>query len=133
MTHLYPWSSDAGVLPANFWSPQSIVADPATSQGHLEMFALSRNTHQEFAEILSAQGTDEGLWSPLEPLNHVFAIFDSALADPGRDIAHEIPITRRKVGDYETLKLQPFGQDRSHQVRQEDWTGVIARSRCTCR
>ena len=37
---LYPWSFDAGVLPANFWSPQSIVADLATSQGRLEMFAL---------------------------------------------------------------------------------------------
>jgi hypothetical protein len=36
---LYPWSFDAGVLPANFWSPQSIVADLATSQGHLEIFA----------------------------------------------------------------------------------------------
>ena len=28
---IYPWSFDAGVLPANFWSPQSIVADLATS------------------------------------------------------------------------------------------------------
>ena len=36
---IYPWSFDAGVLPANFWSPQSIVADLATSQGHLELFA----------------------------------------------------------------------------------------------
>jgi len=36
---LYPWSFDAGMLPANFWSPQSIVADLATSQGHLEIFA----------------------------------------------------------------------------------------------
>ena len=36
---LYPWSFDAGVLPANFWSPQSIVADLSTSQGHLEIFA----------------------------------------------------------------------------------------------
>jgi len=36
---LYPWSFDAGVLPANFWSPQPIVADLATSQGHLEIFA----------------------------------------------------------------------------------------------
>ena len=24
---IYPWSFDAGVLPANYWSPQSIVAD----------------------------------------------------------------------------------------------------------
>ena len=38
---IYPWSFDAGVLPANFWSPQSIVADLATSQGHLELFASS--------------------------------------------------------------------------------------------
>jgi hypothetical protein len=44
---LYPWSFDAGVLPANFWSPQSIVADLATSQGHLEMFASVGNSTVE--------------------------------------------------------------------------------------
>jgi hypothetical protein len=83
---------------------------------------LARNAHQELAEILSAQEADEGPWSVLESLNHVFAIFDSSLADPGRDIAHEIPITRGKVRNDETAKRQPFGQDRSHQVRQEDRT-----------
>jgi hypothetical protein len=36
---LYPWSFDAGVLPSNFWAPQSIVPNLATSQGHLEIFA----------------------------------------------------------------------------------------------
>jgi len=34
---LYPWSFNAGVLPANYWSPQAIVPDLATSQGHLEL------------------------------------------------------------------------------------------------
>ena len=48
---IYPWSFDAGVLPANFWSPQSIVADLATSQGHLELFA-------------SADGNDFYTFSP---------------------------------------------------------------------
>src|SRR6516225_9880059 len=65
---------------------------------------LARNAHQELTEILSAQEPDEGPWSVLESLNHVFAIFDTPFADPSRDIAHEIPITRREVGDDETAK-----------------------------
>ena len=36
---LYPWSYPAGVLANKYWSPQSIVPDLATSQGHLELFA----------------------------------------------------------------------------------------------
>src|SRR6516164_7482378 len=60
---------------------------------------LARNAHQELAEILSAQEANEGPRRVLESLNHLFAIFNSSLADPGRDIAHEIPITRIKVGD----------------------------------
>jgi hypothetical protein len=36
---LYPWTYKAGVLAANYWSPQSIVADLSTSQGHLELRA----------------------------------------------------------------------------------------------
>ena len=52
---------------------------------------LARNAHQELAEILPAQQADEGPRRVLKSLNHVFAIFDSSLADPGRDIAHEIP------------------------------------------
>src|ERR1035437_1262095 len=31
------------------------------------------------------------------------------------ETAHEIPIAPEKVGDDETTKRQPFGQDRSHQ------------------
>src|ERR1017187_4368970 len=81
---------------------------------------ISRNVHQKFAKILPAQEADKGPRRVLEPLNHVFAIFDPSLANPGRDIAHEIPIAPEKVGDDETAKRQPFGQDRSHQVRQED-------------
>src|SRR5262249_31160862 len=58
---------------------------------------LARDAHQELAEILPAQEADEGPWSILESLNHVFAIFDTTFPDPGRHIAHEIPITRGKV------------------------------------
>jgi dienelactone hydrolase len=36
---LYPWTFKAGVLAQNYWSPQSIVADLKTAQGHLELFA----------------------------------------------------------------------------------------------
>ena len=42
---------------------------------------LARNAHQEFSEILSAQEADEGPWSVLKSLNHIFAIFDTPLAD----------------------------------------------------
>ena len=80
---------------------------------------LARNAHQEFAEILSAQEADEGPRSVLETLNHVFAIFDSSLADPGRDIAYEIAITRRKVGNDETAKRQPFARVGSTFCRPE--------------
>ena len=36
---LYQWSFDTGVLAPNLWSPQTIVPDLATGQGHLEIFA----------------------------------------------------------------------------------------------
>jgi hypothetical protein len=36
---LYQWSFNTGVLPANLWSPQTIVPDLSTGQGHLEIFA----------------------------------------------------------------------------------------------
>jgi hypothetical protein len=36
---LYPWSFDTGELAPNLWSPQTIVPDLATSQGHLEITA----------------------------------------------------------------------------------------------
>ena len=35
----YAWSFDAGVLALNYWAPQSVVADVATGQGHLELIA----------------------------------------------------------------------------------------------
>jgi hypothetical protein len=58
---LYPWSFDAGVLPANFWSPQSIVADLATSQGHLEMFASAGNSSFiTFSEAAAASALASG-------------------------------------------------------------------------
>ena len=37
----YPWTFPAGVLALNYWAPQSIVADLATSQGHVELFATA--------------------------------------------------------------------------------------------
>jgi hypothetical protein len=58
---LYPWSFDAGVLPANFWSPQSIVADLATSQGRLEMFASAGNNNfLTFSEAAAASALASG-------------------------------------------------------------------------
>ena len=36
---LYQWSFGADVLPANLWSPQTIVPDLSTGQGHLEIVA----------------------------------------------------------------------------------------------
>ena len=41
---LYQWSFDTGVLAPNYWSPQSIVSDLATSQGHLEITAAAGGT-----------------------------------------------------------------------------------------
>ncbi len=37
----YPWTFKAGVLALNYWAPQTVVTDVATSQGHLELFALA--------------------------------------------------------------------------------------------
>jgi hypothetical protein len=59
---LYPWSFDAGVLPPRFWSPQSIVADLATSQGHLEIFASSgTNTFDTFSPAAANSALASGL------------------------------------------------------------------------
>ena len=58
---LYPWSFDAGVLRANFWSPQSIVADLATSQGHLEMFAsVGDSNFVTFSEAAASSALASG-------------------------------------------------------------------------
>ena len=62
---------------------------------------ISRNAHQNFTKIFPTQEADERPRRVLEPLNHVFAILDPSLADPGRDIVHEIPIAPEKV---ETMK-----------------------------
>jgi hypothetical protein len=47
---LYPWSFNAGVLPPQYWSPQSIVdftsatvGDLQTAQGHAEIFATTND------------------------------------------------------------------------------------------
>jgi hypothetical protein len=68
-----------------------------------------RNLHQKFAEILPAQEADKGARRVLEPLDHIFAILNPSLADPGGDIAHEILMACGKVGDDETAKRQPLG------------------------
>jgi hypothetical protein len=39
----YKWSFDVGVIASNYWAPQKIVADVATSQGHLELVATAGN------------------------------------------------------------------------------------------
>jgi hypothetical protein len=59
---LYPWSYNTGVLAPNYWSPQSIVADLATSQGHLEITASSgSDTFDTFspAAFSSLQASNE--------------------------------------------------------------------------
>ncbi|MDE2183655.1 MAG: hypothetical protein KGJ78_11610 [Alphaproteobacteria bacterium] len=60
---LYPWSFNAGVLAPNYWSPQSIVADLATSQGHLELVTSGGGyTFRTFSpaalDAVLASGTD---------------------------------------------------------------------------
>jgi hypothetical protein len=58
---LYSWSFNAGVLPANLWSPQSIVADLATSQGHLELFAsVGNNNFDTFSEAAASSALASG-------------------------------------------------------------------------
>ena len=58
---LYPWSFSAGVLPANFWAPQSIVDDLKTSQGHLEIFAsVGGNNFLTFSEAAANSALASG-------------------------------------------------------------------------
>jgi len=47
---LFAWTFNAGVLPANYWSPQTIVANLKTSQGHLEISVTAgSNTFRTFS------------------------------------------------------------------------------------
>ncbi len=60
---LYPWSYPAGALAPNYWSPQTIVPDLATAQGHLEITAASgtaplRTFSQEAFDALAASSLD---------------------------------------------------------------------------
>jgi len=60
---LYPWSFDAGVLPAKFWAPQSIVENLKTSQGHLEILASAGSNElitfsEAAAKAAAASGND---------------------------------------------------------------------------
>jgi hypothetical protein len=58
---LYPWTFDAGVLAAHFWSPQSIVADVATAQGHLEIVASAGgNTFVTFSPAAAGSALGSG-------------------------------------------------------------------------
>jgi hypothetical protein len=38
---LYPWTYNAGMLAPNYWAPQKIAPNLATSQGHLELSAVA--------------------------------------------------------------------------------------------
>lgn len=62
---LYPWTYAAGVLPPNFWSPQTIVPDLATSQGHLELFA-SAGASAPF-DTFSPAAANSAMSSGLDP------------------------------------------------------------------
>ena len=61
----YPWSYPAGVLPPNYWSPQTIVPDLATAQGHLEITASSGSSP---FRTFSQEAFDASLGSGLDPL-----------------------------------------------------------------
>ena len=67
---LYQWSFDTGVLAPNLWSPQTIVPDLGTGQGHLEIFASAgsqkSNTFSQAArDSWLASGKDLVLSTPL--------------------------------------------------------------------
>jgi hypothetical protein len=48
---MYPWTYSAGVLAPHYWSPQTIVPDLATAQGHLEIAASAGgNTLDTFSQ-----------------------------------------------------------------------------------
>ncbi len=58
----YPWSFDTSVLALNYWAPQTVVADVATSQGHLELFASAGGEKLvtfSAAALASAQASGE--------------------------------------------------------------------------
>lgn len=58
---LYPWTFNAGVLPANFWAPQAIVDDLKSSQGHLELFASAGgNNLDTFSEAAAQSALQSG-------------------------------------------------------------------------
>jgi hypothetical protein len=57
----YPWSYPAAVLPKNYWSPQTIVPDLATSQGHLEIVAsVNGNPFNTFSHAVWNSATSSG-------------------------------------------------------------------------
>ena len=57
----YPWSFPAGVLALKYWAPQKIVADLATSQGHLELFATAGGQNLDtFSAAASASAQASG-------------------------------------------------------------------------
>ncbi|MGA8356030.1 MAG: hypothetical protein WB772_01625, partial [Xanthobacteraceae bacterium] len=57
----YPWSFPASVLALKYWAPQKIVADLATSQGHLELFATASGQNLDtFSAAASASAQASG-------------------------------------------------------------------------
>jgi hypothetical protein len=79
---LYPWSFNAGVMPANFWAPQTIVPDLATSQGHLEMVASGGGGTFDTFSVAAA---NSALASGLDPASAGYQYTDgksTVLFDP---------------------------------------------------
>ena len=80
------------------------------------------NSYRKFAEVIAPKEADESARRILKSLDHVFAIFDSSLTDPGGDIAHEIPVAPEKS---ETMKPRNVNRwSRSLALSAaEGWTG----------
>src|SRR5258707_6002074 len=55
------------------------------------------HAHELLAEILAAQQPDEGARRILDSLRDILALFDLALAYPGRDIAQKVGLLDREV------------------------------------
>ncbi len=80
---LYPWTYEAGVPAAKYWSPQSIVADLMTSQGHLELQAstapnkiLETFSQPAFSALQAVHSSDFSRAAQLHTDGHTTVRFD---------------------------------------------------------
>ena len=80
---LYPWTYEAGVPAAKYWSPQSIVADLMTSQGHLELQAstapnniLETFSQPAFSALQAVHSPDFSRAAQLHTDGHTTVRFD---------------------------------------------------------